>query len=82
MPDEMVSISVDKVVRESDKAILCEIDGVEHWMPKSQIDSGGLRGVGSSGMISVPQWLVKAKELNVDGDGVQDSGPPSDEVPF
>lgn len=51
-------------LRETEAALLCEIDGAEYWIPKSQIDddsevySGGHRGE-----LVVSQWIADQKGI-------------------
>ena len=59
-------VEFDEVVckRETDKALLCEIDGTEHWIPKSQLLRGNeieCRGV--EGKLVIPRWLAIEKKL-------------------
>lgn len=37
--DEFVDVTFDKLVRQSDKAFLVEVDGEEEWIAKSQVDN-------------------------------------------
>lgn len=60
--DETVEIDVDRFVRETEKALLVEIDGEQHWLPKSQlldIDSDD----NESGTVTVRHWLAVEKGL-------------------
>ena len=36
-----VYIEVERIKRETEKAFLCEIDGDDFWLPKSQIEDNG-----------------------------------------
>lgn len=47
-----------QLVRQSPKAILVDIGGTEHWMPRSKCAISG-------GILSIPQWLAEAKGLEV-----------------
>ena len=47
-----------QLVRQSPKAFLVDIGGVEHWMPRSKCAISG-------GTLSIPQWLAEAKGLEV-----------------
>lgn len=48
------------VIRTTEKAILCAIDGAEHWIPRSQIiDSNPV----IDGRLVIPAWLAKKKGL-------------------
>lgn len=55
-----------EVVHETEKAILFNVDGIEEWVPKSQIEEEdfeagdqGLFGVCMT--ITIPEWLAKVK---------------------
>lgn len=61
---EMVEIEVELVTAETDKAILCLVDGREHWIPKSQIDEESLvKSKGDDGKLVIPEWLAIDKNL-------------------
>ena len=62
MPD----IRFDDVVckAETDKAILVEIGGEEHWIPQSQIlDDSQVWRKGDEGELVVTEWIAIEKEL-------------------
>lgn len=62
--NELIEIYVDKLIRQSDLAALCLIDGEEAWLPWSQIDEGSeIAKDGDSGTIWIPEWLADAKGL-------------------
>ena len=71
MPDELVEIYVDMVLKEtqvgSEKhgAILCEIDDRQEWIPKSVLDDASeVRRPGDgNGVIVIPEKLAIEKEL-------------------
>lgn len=57
-------------IASTDKAILIEVDGVEDWIPRSQIseaseDLEDLDGLekGDEVTITIPTWLAEDKEL-------------------
>ncbi len=56
---------VDVVVKKTtDKALLCEIDGEEHWIPRSQcLDGTSVEDEGDEGSIVIPAWLARAKGI-------------------
>jgi hypothetical protein len=61
---EQVEVFVDKLVRQTDKAALCDIDGDEIWIPWSQIgDGSGIEKDGDSGTIYIPRWLAEEHDL-------------------
>jgi hypothetical protein len=46
-----------KAIAETDKALLCIIDGDEHWVPKSQIvDDSEVYAKGHEGELQVRKW--------------------------
>ena len=52
--DEPITIQFNKVIKETDKAILFELDtGKEVWIPKSQIEDQ------TEESIDLPWWLAK-----------------------
>ncbi len=63
-----VEIHVDQVRARTDKAVLCEIDGNEYWLPISQTFDGGAEPwspeVGDTDItVEIPQWLAEEKGL-------------------
>lgn len=65
--DLTVDLEVERVKRVSDKALLCEIDGEEYWVPKSQIVDGGAVTAeseeGAEGDIVVTAWWARSRGL-------------------
>jgi hypothetical protein len=52
-------------VRETDDALLVEVDGEEHWFPKSQIDyTDGVLFPGDEIDVEMPSWLAEKKGLD------------------
>ncbi|KKN72202.1 hypothetical protein LCGC14_0413390 [marine sediment metagenome] len=61
---EPVRISDVTVVRETDLALLCDIEGEEYWIPKSQIhDDSEVYEDGTEGDLVISAWLAKQKDL-------------------
>lgn len=61
-----VSFEDVRVVRGSSKALLCEINGEQHWIPKSQIDDDSEvfdDGENAEGTLVLPEWLAVEKGL-------------------
>jgi hypothetical protein len=53
-----------RVKRQTDKAVLVEADGVEAWIPQSQIhDDSEVWKEGDEGTLVIPEWLAEAKGL-------------------
>jgi len=60
-----VHVSVDKILRESDKAFLVFVDGEETWLPKSQIADADDYEVGDEDVtLSVTAFIAKEKGLD------------------
>lgn len=62
-PDEGVAIEGCTVVAETELAYLLEIEGVEVWIPKSQIFYQDVYERGETGTFTIPEWLAEAKEI-------------------
>lgn len=59
-------VHIDGVVckHETDAALLCVIDGDEHWIPKSQIDDDSeVYEKDGEGTLVVTQWIAEQKGL-------------------
>lgn len=65
--DEERTVSFDgvEVKAATDKALLCEIDGSEHWIPRSQIIEDGTEVAdrGDTGTLVVTRWIATEKGL-------------------
>jgi hypothetical protein len=60
----MVYIDVAEVKKETDKAFLCRVDGLDAWIPKSQIESPDEFGVGDLDReMEVTEWIANEKGL-------------------
>lgn len=62
---DTVSFDVETVEAESEKAILVEIEGEKHWVPKSQIheDSEVYSLKSGGGTLIVSTWWANVKGL-------------------
>ncbi len=59
-----VEIEDVEVKKETEKALLCLIDGKELWIPKSQIDDDSeVFEEGHYGTLIITQWIAEQKEL-------------------
>jgi len=58
-----VEIEVDEIIKETELAVLCVIDGEEVWLPRSQIDGGDDLDEGFSGTIQLADWLARERGL-------------------
>ncbi len=60
-----VHIHVDKILKETDKAFLCEIDGEEIWLPISQVADSGDYSEGDEDLsMSITSFLAIEKGIN------------------
>ena len=51
-------------IRETENAILIEVEDEEYWIPKSQIhDDSEVYEEGGEGTCIIPLWLAKKNEL-------------------
>jgi hypothetical protein len=63
--DHPVTLS-GRLVREGGMALLCEIDGQQVWVPRSQLLVGTtVQHVGDQGEIVIPHWLAINLQLVV-----------------
>lgn len=61
---EVVEFDDVACTHETDKAILCTIDGKEHWIPKSQVnDDSEVYENGGSGKLVITEWIAKERGL-------------------
>lgn len=61
---ELIEVYVDRVIKTTDKAALCNIDGDNCWLPWSLIGEGSeIESVGDSGVAYIPYWLAEEKGL-------------------
>lgn len=59
---KLVCCAGAKAVRETEKALLCQVDGMEVWIPKSQIDDESeVWTEGTEGTLVVTAWFAKEK---------------------
>ncbi len=62
--DAKVTLADVKVLRATDKALLCEIDGAHHWIPQSQIDDDSeIWKAGDEGDLVISEWIAIEKGL-------------------
>lgn len=61
---DSVEIEDVTVVTETPAALLCEIDGAQTWIPKSQIDDDSeVYQAGTEGKLVISEWIAKEKGL-------------------
>lgn len=59
---ETVYLDGVRCLRQTDKALLCNYEGEEFWIPKSQIhDDSEVTAVGDEGVLAIPSWLADEK---------------------
>ena len=59
-----VHVHVDKIIKETSAAFLCEIDGEEVWLPISQIADSGDYSEGDEDLsLSITEYIAKEKGL-------------------
>lgn len=62
--DDTCEIENVKAIRETEMALLCEIDGEEYWIPKSQIDDDSeVYEEDGEGKLVVSQWIADQKGI-------------------
>jgi hypothetical protein len=63
--DATVSFEDVTCKAETEKALLCIIDGEEHWIPKGQVDDDSeVYKRGDQGTLIVTEWIAKQKGLS------------------
>jgi len=55
--DQLIEFEIETILRETDLALLLIIDGLELWLPKSQIE------MADEETVSIPKWLALEKGL-------------------
>jgi len=65
MDEETISCTF---ITSTDRAVLIEVDGVEDWIPKSQISDASVEDLddlekGDKVDITIPAWLAEEKEF-------------------
>lgn len=59
-----IHLDVEKVVKETENALLILLEGEEIWIPKSQVSEPETYGEGDEEVtISVTEWIAKQKGL-------------------
>lgn len=57
-----VRIAGVKCIAASERAILCIVDGEEHWIPQSQVTADSeVYGLGHEGELVVTGWLARRR---------------------
>ena len=64
MPDDDVEIEDVQAIRETEKALLCQIKGEEIWVPRSQIrEESDVKDAGDDGTLVVSNWFATKEGL-------------------
>lgn len=64
--DDPVEITVDEVVKLTDKAALFAIDGEKHWIPYSQITEPDVDSIDIGDfdlIVHIPRWLAEDRGI-------------------
>jgi len=61
--NELIQLKYDEIIQETDLAWLLRFGDDEVWMPKSRCENDD-----EERLISVPQWLIEEKGLEVYAD--------------
>ena len=63
--DNFVEIEVERIIKETEKAFLCEVGGGEEiWVPKSQIEGADKHFEDDEGVtMAVTEWWAKKNNL-------------------
>lgn len=64
MRDDEESVSMEGVscTKETEKALLCKVNGSEQWVPKSQIcEDSEVNEEGDEGTLVVTAWIANQK---------------------
>jgi hypothetical protein len=63
--DKTVDVEVERIITETEKALLVVIDGAEVWMPKNQIhdDSECYSLKSGPGTMTITRWIAEQKGL-------------------
>jgi len=58
-------IEIERTIRDTAEAILCVIDGEEHWIPWSvfEEDAGDIDRAGDSGTAYIAEWWLATRNL-------------------
>ena len=63
MTKKTIEITIDGILRETDKAILAKIDDEEIWIPKSQITYNANQDPDTPQEIEMSEWIAEQKGL-------------------
>jgi hypothetical protein len=63
--DDTVDVNVEEIVKETERSFLVLThDGLEIWLPKSQLDNAGQLSVGDTDpTLVLPRWLASKHDL-------------------
>lgn len=64
MANSTVTLEAVEAIAQTDKALLCEIEGDQYWVPQSQIDDDSeVYERGHSGKLVVTEWWARKNGL-------------------
>jgi hypothetical protein len=64
MPRSTITLEDVECVKETERALLCIIDGNEFWVPKSVVDDDSeVYAVGHEGKLVVHEWFAEKEGL-------------------
>ncbi len=67
MSEEIAYFEDVSVIKETEKAILCLIEGEEYWVAKSLIhEDSQVTEMGDDGILIVPRWWAKKNSLEAE----------------
>ena len=87
MADDLFTFVAASVKHESEKAFLFVIDGVDVWMPKSQIRNCDVSKEGVDQEVTVTEWIAQQKGMVPGSEPAPESPkqaglPVDDDIPF
>jgi hypothetical protein len=87
MADALFTFVASSVKHESEKAFLFVIEGVEVWMPKSQIRDCDVSSEAVDQEVKITEWIAQQKGMMPGGEPAEVSPkqqdlPADDDIPF
>ena len=75
MSEQTVSLSVDVVEKETEKAYLFVVGGEKIWMPKGQIRNGEVSEGDKELVVEITKWIAEQKGLSGEKDSELEDDP-------
>jgi len=63
VPLDVVRFDAVEVLDETDAALLCMVEGEEHWIAKTLAIGSEVRTIGDRGALVIPTWLAREYRL-------------------